>query len=537
MGSLFQKYQENFNSLLAVNNSSISSTVNGLKNHKTPIIIAISLFLLNSIYQKYFTPPKHLKHIPHVGFFKFIKKIFQGAPHSTISKELAAPLYKQKKSGEMYLMMDSMGWTVNIVNPEDAKQVFLKSDLFSKAEAPFTKDTLTHNYIRNDNLALVSDKNEWKKHRMTVNPAFHRHMPVKLFTEYVHRVFDVIDSSNESTVDVNMLMQKFTLDIIGKAGFGFDFNSLNEKNNEWVETYHTIKDATENPIFFFFPFLETKLLWLFPRRRYEHAMVKKFYGMLEDVIENKRQYLKTQKEVSSINDAEKDLLTLMLESESSNQNSLTNTELKSNLNLFFSAGHDTTSNSLSAAMYYLAKHQDIQQRAREEAISILGDEPVNVFPTFEQTKELVFINQVIKETLRLSGPATKISTRITKEDTVLSGTFIPKNTPIVVNMLGLHSNENVWKDPYIFNPERFSPNGEAEQKIREGLSWAPFASGPRQCIGMNFSLAEQRVMLLSILRKYEFHLPENTIHKDGLITNNIGVLRPIDLKIIFKPRY
>lgn len=192
MDSLFQKYQENFSSLLVVNNSSISSTVNGLKNHKTPISIAISLFLLNSIYQKYFTPPKHLKHIPHVNFFKFIKKIFQGAPHSTISKELAAPLYKQKKSGEMYLMMDSMGWTVNIVNPEDAKQVFLKSgnyylftcyllkliiftilliinlfiDLFSKAEVPFTKGTLTHNYIRDDNLALVSDKNEWKKHRM-----------------------------------------------------------------------------------------------------------------------------------------------------------------------------------------------------------------------------------------------------------------------------------------------------------------------------------------------------------------------------------
>ncbi|CAO3639580.1 unnamed protein product [Cunninghamella echinulata] len=135
------------------------------------------------------------------------------------------------------------------------------------------------------------------------------------------------------------------------------------------------------------------------------------------------------------------------------------------------------------------------------------------------------------------GPVTQTTPRITKEGTVLSGTFIPKNTPIVVNMLGLHSNENVWKDPYTFNPDRFCPNGEAEQKNRDGHTWAPFASGPRQCIGMNFSLAEQRVMLSSILRKYELHLPENTIHKDELITNNSGVLKPIDLKIVFKPRY
>jgi cytochrome P450 len=362
-------------------------------------------------------------------------------------------------------------------------------------------------------------------------------MPVKLFAEYTHRVFDVIDNSNEPAMDVKALMEKFALDIIGKAGFGFDFNSLKEKNSEWVDIYHTIKDAADSPIYVFFPFLETKLLWLFPRRRRIHSLVQKFYGMLEGVIENKRQFLKNQKENPNIEDAEKDLLTLMLESESSGDNSLTNSELKSDLNIFFIAGHDTTANSLAGAMYYLAKHQDIQQRAREEAISVLGGEPVNVFPTFEQTKELVFINQIIKETLRISGPVTQITPRVTKEDAVLSGTFIPKNTPIAVNMLDLHNNENVWKDPYTFNPDRFSPNGEAEQKNREGLSWAPFASGPRQCIGMNFSLAEQRVMLSSILRKYEFYLPEDTIHKYELITSNVGVLQPIDLKIVFKPRY
>ncbi|KAI9308031.1 cytochrome P450 [Cunninghamella echinulata] len=531
MSGLFQKYQESFNTSLAVKNYNISSIVNKLKNYKTPIGIAISLVIIKYVFGSFFTPPKKLRHIPHVSFFTLLRKTLQGVPYGSMSKELYVPLYKHKKNGEMYLKMDLMGWTVIIANPEDAKQVFLKTDLFSKAELPFPKGTLVHNYIRSDNIVLISNKNDWKRHRMTANPAFHRHMPVRLFAEYTHRVFDVIDNSNESAIDVKALMEKFALDIIGKAGFGFDFNSLKEKNSEWVDIYHTIKDAADSPIYVFFPFLETKLLWLFPRRRRIHSLVQKFYGMLEGVIENKRQFLKNQKENPNIEDAEKDLLTLMLESESSGENSLTDSELKSDLNVFFIA------NSLAGAMYYLAKHQDIQQRAREEAISVLGDEPVNVFPTFEETKKLIFINQIIKETLRISGPVTQITPRVTKEDTVLSGTFIPKNTPIAVNMLDLHNNENVWKDPYTFNPDRFSPNGEAEQKNREGLSWAPFASGPRQCIGMNFSLAEQRVMLSSILRKYEFYLPEDTIHKHELITSNVGVLQPIDLKIVFKPRY
>lgn len=61
------------------------------------------------------------------------------------------------------------------------------------------------------------------------------------------------------------------------------------------------------------------------------------------------------------------------------------------------AGHDTTSNALASAICLLSLNPDIQQRARDEAISILGDEPEDVFPTVEDTKNMEYINQIIKE--------------------------------------------------------------------------------------------------------------------------------------------
>jgi cytochrome P450 len=183
------------------------------------------------------------------------------------------------------------------------------------------------------------------------------------------------------------------------------------------------------------------------------------------------------------------------------------------------AGHDTTANALSFAIHYLAenpvskeyicynlyelmltgihiKFKDIQQKAREEAIGILGDEPVDVLPTVEDTKRMTYINQIMKETLRINGPATRVVSRLAMEDTVLpSGTFIPKGTQVTVNIFNIQHSNKVWKNSDKFDPDRFAEDGESTREAGEGMAWVPFGNGARQCLGMNFSLNEQRVML------------------------------------------
>lgn len=140
--------------------------------------------------------------------------------------------------------------------------------------------------------------------------------------------------------------------------------------------------------------------------------------------------------------------------------------------------------------------QDIQQKAREEAIEILGDEPVDILPTVEDTKKMIYINQIMKETLRINGPVTRVVPRLAMEDTVLpSGTFIPKGSQVTVNVFNIQHSNKVWKDGDKFNPDRFGEDGESTRGAGEGWSWVPFGNGARQCLGMNFSLNEQRVML------------------------------------------
>lgn len=91
--------------------------------------------------------------------------------------------------------------------------------------------------------------------------------------------------------------------------------------------------------------------------------------------------------------------------------------------------------------------------------------------------------------------------RTAAEDSELDGVFIPKGTKVALDIRDMHNSPRIWKDPETFNPDRFLPGGEADQLAGSGMAWLPFSNGARQCIGMNFSLAEQKV-LLPLLRKF-----------------------------------
>ena len=63
----------------------------------------------------------------------------------------------------------------------------------------------------------------------------------------------------------------------------------------------------------------------------------------------------------------------------------------------FNIGHDTTAVSLAFAIAQMGRDKNIQKKAREEVLSVLGDDPEDVLPTKEDLKELKYLDAVIKE--------------------------------------------------------------------------------------------------------------------------------------------
>ncbi|KAI8070960.1 cytochrome P450 [Gongronella butleri] len=524
------------------------------KAKRVTVGVAVALLVVGRTLHVLTRPPKHLRHLPHVNFWTFFYRMaIRKDSTLEIFNSMIKPLLPLQHS--LYLRPEFTGWAVHASSPEACKQIFLKSDLFPKRDMPDTQGTLSARFVGTDNI-LFNNGAMWRKHRKLCNPAFHRSQPARLFADVTMEMFGVIDKDHPQTsfkLDLHDLLTSLTLEIIGRAAFDFEFGAIKDKNSEWRQIYDKVNADTSSLLYIFFPILDKKLLWLLPSRREAFKRMDKFTGMLNDIIDHKRRVLREQQDQGTTEEHERDLLTLMLEGELRGEGVLTNEELIHDLGIFFVA------NALSSAIYYLARYPEIQDKARKEVLSVLcpdGNEPkTDIYPTLEHTREFTYMNQIIKEvpiqiqshvlfnsqngkSLRIVGPVVHLVTpRIAQQDMYLADVFIPKGTQVNVNMYDLHHNPENWSDPFKFDPSRFDPDGEAERNAQKGLAWAPFANGSRQCIGMNFSLIEQRVVLAMMLRRYTFSLPADSIHKENFVTDNDLLTSPVNLQMTFTRRF
>jgi cytochrome P450 len=147
----------------------------------------------------------------------------------------------------------------------------------------------------------------------------------------------------------------------------------------------------------------------------------------------------------------------------------------------------------------LAKFSEYQDRARKEAIEAIGDD--GTIPSLAKLKNLPFIDNCIKEALRICPSVAQLPSRYVASDfRTAEGYFIPKGSRAMLNIYALHHNKKYWGDDVEqFRPERFDEF--ANGKKLDPWLWMPFSFGSRSCIGQQFSMIEQHVVLTMLCKK------------------------------------
>lgn len=184
--------------------------------------------------------------------------------------------------------------------------------------------------------------------------------------------------------------------------------------------------------------------------------------------------------------------------------------------LFFSAGYETSSTTMSFALLELTQHQDIQDKLREEIREVLQRH--NGKMSYDALQEMIYCESVIKETLRMYPPLAILPRTCTKNYKIPnSDVVIEKGTSLKIPVWGIHNDPDYFPNPTEFNPDRFSP--ENKHKINP-YTYIPFGDGPRQCLGLRFAMMESKVGLAVLLRNYRYTLHSSTPYPPKYVTNN-----------------
>ncbi|XP_062383344.1 cytochrome P450 27C1 isoform X1 [Sardina pilchardus] len=200
-------------------------------------------------------------------------------------------------------------------------------------------------------------------------------------------------------------------------------------------------------------------------------------------------------------------------------------EIIANMTEMLLAGVDTTSFTLSWATYLLARHPQVQQQIFAEVRQTLGDR----IPTANDVPNLPLVRGLVKETLRLF-PVLPGNGRITQDDLVVGGYFLPKGTQLALCHFSTSMSEENFPGADEFRPERWIRKDQTDRVDNFGS--IPFGYGIRSCVGRRIAELEMHLALTQIVQNFSIEVSPDT---DDIKAKTHGLLcpgGPINLKFV-----
>lgn len=352
---------------------------------------------------------------------------------------------------------------------------------------------------------IPADGEIWRVRRRAIVPSLHQKYVaamISLFGQATDRLCRKLDSAAYDGEDVEMesLFSRLTLDIIGKAVFNYDFDSLTNDTGIVEAVYTVLREAEDRsvaPI----PVWEVPI-WkdISPKLKKVNSALKLINGTLDDLIAICKRMVEEEElqfHEEYMNAKDPSILHFLLAS----GDDVSSKQLRDDLMTMLIAGHETTAALLTWTFYLLSKEPSVLLKLQNEVDSVLGDR----IPTIEDMKKLKYSTRVINESLRLY-PQPPVLIRRSLEDDKLGEYPIKRGEDIFISVWNLHRCPKRWEDADKFNPERWPLDEPNPNETNQSFSYLPFGGGPRKCVGDMFASFEAVVAVAMLVRRFNFQM-------------------------------
>ncbi|CAG0923980.1 unnamed protein product [Notodromas monacha] len=357
---------------------------------------------------------------------------------------------------------------------------------------------------------------EWKETRAAVTPVFSSGK-IKRMSSFMTACGDSLVQRLEKQLEVSPILElkgnlrSFAMDAIAKCVFATDIQDLDDPENVFVKNAREISERSAkgsnsilNLLFTLMPgAFVTWLIKVMP-----NSAMKQFDFFI-DAVRNLVENHKKAPQDQGATDFISLLLEQMKEDESGRKNNFLDEEsIIAQSLIFFVAGFENIAAALCVASFHLAKYQHVQEKLLEEIRRVeeaaikekdfkRGDKW-----SYSMYAQVVYADQIISESLRLY-PVGAWLERIATKETKLCGIELEKGTLIRIPVYAVHHDEEIYPDPEVFNPDRFSA---AHKDERPAYAFLPFGQGPKNCIGMRFAQHEMNVALIHLAKNFKINL-------------------------------
>ncbi len=339
---------------------------------------------------------------------------------------------------------------------------------------------------------LTSEEPLHMRQRRLAQPAFHRERIAaygEVIGEFARRMTG--QWTEAGVVEVHSEMLLLALRIVGKTLFDTNVEQEVESIAEAVDAFMGFLPLAFLPMSHLIQQLPLPLMRRI--RRGQERLDTLFYRMIA--------------ERRASPEDRGDLLSMLLmatDEESQEQGyaeRMTDRQVRDECLTVLLAGHETTANALTFALWLLATHPEVQQRAAAEAQQVLKNPSQDSLRgvSSEDYGRLPYLGQVFAEAMRLYPPVW-VTARTAAEEYLWRGIRVQRGTILIAPQYAVHRDERWYPEPDRFDPERFTAVAKA---ARPRLAYFPFAAGSRQCIGEGLARMEGVLILATILADWE----------------------------------
>ncbi|HAX79014.1 MAG TPA: cytochrome P450 [Cyanobacteria bacterium UBA11372] len=307
---------------------------------------------------------------------------------------------------------------------------------------------------------------------------------------------------------VRSAMQEVSLRVILDAVFGMNEG---ERFNELKQILAAMLDAVSSPVsssVLFLPSLQRDFGDWSPWGSFIRRQ-KRIDQLVYTEIRQRRQ---------DFDPNSADILTLMMSARDAKGQAMSDEELHDELLTLLLAGHETTASAIAWALYWIHHLPEVRDKLLKELDNLGGElDPSTVM-------KLPYLTAVCQETLRIYPVAMLTSPRIVQSPYQLMGYEFEPGTVISPCIYLTHHREDLYPEPKRFKPERFL------ERQFSPYEYFPFGGSDRRCIGMAFAQYEMKLVLATILSRWELALADN--RPVAPVRRGVTLAPPTSLKMV-----